>query len=259
MRKGFTDTKIIMIIIAILLGLLACVSLSLLNRSLGIVGRGNSITYTVRIDAKPGEKPSSVTIYLPFPRANDDLLPGLYREFIKETEQSAKYEGSIIEPVNTRYGKMLKIMIPESVFARKSQIYSPGFHVDEKYGYGGLLPIGNSFEDEKLQPIMSIDNQNKVKVIDETTRAIRKELPMYIDYENASGFLLSLKYSISIKDNYVPTYPGENGRVWIVGNTLKTNDIGDLVTGEDNRLEITEKGWVRVPIWIIYDAKETTP
>lgn len=199
-------------------------------------------SYKLVVAAKKGEVLKNVTLHLPFPMDEDGKpLMEIYRSLLKNhKDESKEFPGSTISLINTKYGPMLEVTVPE-ISDYSSFALSGGYSFDEpfsKESNGPRFPINprlNPYKLKKHEPEYRFDSY------------------IYVKFDNASELRLKLKYQIGEQSpsplplDYVPE---DNYYVYLGWDHIPQESEGEFKLYKS-------VGWLKVPaIDIGYDNKE---
>ncbi len=201
----------------------------------GQYGRASRVRWLLTIEQKQGENLRDVTIYVPFPRDDKNLLSELLNGVKSDTNSIYnKPNGPQISysAVKTRFGEMLKVSI--SQMNKETGGVSPG----GEYVFATVLPIGQASTKYPLEPTIV-----KGKI---------EKAPVYIEYTGGTGLYFWLVCEAYTWDAYLPVMPNKFGDKWIIGKSATGSIPGEVPfpsTYLEDRIWLSEQGWNEILVW----------
>ncbi len=215
--------------------------------------RSVSLEYIVNIWPKEGENPKNVTVYLPFPHHEGKPVEKVFEAMNRYYSDYylSDYPDSKVELVSTKYGKMLKVYLPE-LGEGVGLIADP---LDPEYGPSFREPISLSPPSTRyvLQPRFEVRKKNHNQV---------SHSWIYLDYEDATGIILRSQYIVKSRaqmpiGGFFGSHPsGSNFWTYIGTDDPPRDPQEGRLYSRPAEIEINEKGWIKIPVFEAGDYPE---
>lgn len=194
------------------------------------VGRIREIGFYLVVAPKENEEVKNVTLYVPFPREDSNLMPGLLKAVKEDYANSVRISGQQnvpdvrISSVKTKHGTMLKLVIP--------RLWNEVV-LDADYRWASV-PIGRPDQEYPLKPL----NKNDYTYV-------------YSTKDGSGGLYLKLSYGADYKD-YFPILAfhevGAGGTIWRLAGPAKWS--AEHKSYLNDQVAIEETGWTEVPVYV---------
>lgn len=200
----------------------------------------NDPEYGMVVIQKPTEKARNISLYLPTPLRGKNLPPKLLDRLRQDNVEAQKF-GSFavtIKQVDTKYGNMLNIVIPEL----NSETNAAGVGVDAvKYHYYRLFSSVGPDEREPLEPIVGKGREVKSYI--------------YATWDGPPSLRIYLRYKAFRRGVTPLGQTLEVGTMWFLGEKISRSSTGDLTVELADMVELKKQGWNEVPIWVFKRGK----